>query len=149
MHTPVATLLGRKTSSALRSLPPSATVADAVRLMNAHRLGSVLVLAEGRLAGIFTERDVLTRVVGMGRDPLATPLAEVMTRDPVTVPPTATVEEVMKIITARRVRRLPVVDAGGAIAGVLSIGDVTRWLVDAHRAEAEHLRNYIGTSAPF
>ena len=149
MQTPVTTLLGRKTSSALRSLPPSATVADAVRLMNAHRLGSALVLAEGWLAGIFTERDVLTRVVGMGRDPRTTPLADVMTRNPMTVSPTATVEEVMEIITVRRVRRLPVVDATGAIMGVLSIGDVTRWLVDTHRAEAEHLRNYIGTATPF
>ena len=98
MHTPVATLLGRKTSSALHFLSPSATVADAVRLMNTHHLGSVLILDEGRLVGIFSERDVLTRVIGADREPRATPLADVMTRDPLTVPPTATVEDVMEII---------------------------------------------------
>jgi len=149
MNTPVATLLGRKTSSALHTLPPSATVAAAVQMMNQHKLGSILILQGGRLAGIFTERDVLTRVVGADRDPHTTLLDEVMTRQPVTVPPAAAVEEVMEIITARRVRRLPVVDDTGQVIGLISIGDLTRWLVDTHRAEAEHLRNYIGTAAPF
>ncbi len=147
MNTPIATLLGRKTSSVLHALPPSATVADAVQLMNQYKLGSVLVLHGRQLTGIFTERDVLTRVVGADRDPRTTPLEKVMTRQPVTVPPTATVDEVMELITGRRVRRLPVVDATGEVIGLISIGDLMRWLVDSHRAEAEHLRNYIGTSA--
>ena len=149
MNTPIATLLGRKTSSALHTLPPSATVAAAVHMMNQHKLGSILILQGDRLAGIFTERDVLTRVVGADRDPHTTLLDEVMTSQPVTVTPTAPVEAVMEIITARRVRRLPVVDDTGQVIGLISIGDLTRWLVDTHRAEAEHLRNYIGTAAPF
>jgi CBS domain-containing protein len=147
MNTPIATLLGRKASSALHSLPPSATVAAAVLLMNQHKLGSVLVLHGRRIAGIFTERDVLTRVIGSGRHPLTTTLEAVMTREPVTVPPTATVDEAMEIVTARRVRRLPVVDDAGEVIGLISIGDLMRWLVDSHRAEAEHLRDYIGAGA--
>ena len=147
MNTPIAMLLGRKPSSALHVLPPTATVTEAVKMMNAHKIGSVLVLHGRRLAGVFTERDVLTRVVGAGRDPGITLLDEVMTRQPVTVTPSTTVGEVMELVTVRRVRRLPVMNAQGEVTGLVSIGDVLRWLVDAHRAEAEHLRNYIGTAA--
>jgi CBS domain-containing protein len=107
-----------------------------------HQVGAVLVVDEGRLAGIFTERDVLRRVVGSGLDPRQAVVSDVMTRDIVTVAPTATVEQVMEIFTERRCRHLPVVDEG-RILGVISIGDVTRWTVDVHRTEAEHLKNYI------
>ncbi len=147
MNTPIATLLSRKHSSALHTLNATATVAEAVHLMNTHKIGSVLVMEGRRLAGIFTERDVLTRVVGADRDPHATTLAEVMTLHPVTVPPTATIEVVMELVTVSRVRRLPVIDETGLVIGLVSIGDVMRWLVDAHRAEAEHLRHYIAGGA--
>lgn len=118
------------------------TVAEAVADMVHHHVGAVLVVDEGRLAGIFTERDVLQRVVGAGLDPKTARVADVMTRDLVTLTPSSTVEEAMEIFTDRRCRHLPVLEEG-RIIGVISIGDVTRWTVDAHRAEAEHLKNYI------
>jgi CBS domain-containing protein len=107
-----------------------------------HHVGAVLVVDAGRLAGIFTERDVLQRVVGAGLDPKTARVAEVMTKDLVTLTPGSTVEEAMEIFTDRRCRHLPVLE-DGRIIGVISIGDVTRWTVDSHRAEAEHLKNYI------
>jgi CBS domain-containing protein len=123
-------------------------VIEAVDTMNQHKVGSVLVTSAQRLVGIFTERDVLTRVVGLGREPGATTLGEVMTHHPVTIHPSATVEKVMEIITGYRVRRLPVLDEFGVIVGLISVGDLMAWLVDAHQAEATHLREYISGGGP-
>ncbi|MGD1030127.1 MAG: CBS domain-containing protein [Opitutaceae bacterium] len=138
---PISVLLERKNSEVC-SVSPAVTVAEAVAEMNRHRIGSVVVLDGSRLAGIFTERDVLRRVVGAGVDPLKATVAEVMTADLVTVTPATTVDEAMEIFTEKRCRHLPVMD-NGRLVGVLSIGDVTRWSVDSHRSEAEHLKNYI------
>ena len=143
MNTPIAVLLGRK-SSGVFSVAVTASVADAVRVMNLHKVGSVVVMQSGRMAGIFTERDVLTRVVASGRAPEFTTMVNVMTRDPLTVSPHATVEDVMVLFTDHRCRHLPVVDdASGELLGLISIGDVTRWMVDEHRAEVDQLKQYI------
>ena len=118
------------------------SVADAVAEMNRHRVGSVLVLDGGRLVGIFTERDVLRRVVGATVDPKRTLVADVMTAGVITISPDVTIEDTMVLFTEKRCRHLPVVD-NGKLVGTISIGDVTRWMADSHRAEAEHLKNYI------
>jgi CBS domain-containing protein len=141
MSTPISVLLERK-NAGVCSVAPTITVAEAVAEMNRHRIGSVVVLEGGRLAGIFTERDVLRRVVGAGIDPLKATVAAVMTADLVTVTPATTVDEAMEIFTEKRCRHLPVLD-GGRLVALLSIGDVTRWSVDTHRSEVEHLKNYI------
>lgn len=120
------------------------SVFDAVAEMNRHRVGSMLVLESGRLVGIFTERDVLRRIVGEGRDPRTTPIRDVMTANLITIGPDATVEQTMAIFTEKRCRHLPVLE-NGTLVGSISIGDITRWMGDAHRAEAEHLKNYITT----
>lgn len=143
MNTPIALLLSRKGSS-VYSVPALATVADAVHVMNLHKVGSIVVTQAGQLVGIFTERDVLTRVVAAGRAPEMTSIADVMTHNPVTISPHATVEEVMSVITERRCRHIPVLEEGTRrLLGMISIGDVLRWLVESHRAEADHLRTYI------
>ena len=87
MNPPIATLLSQK-ASAILSVLPTATVEEAVRLMSGQRTGSVVVLEGGRLTGIFTERDVLVRVVAQGLPPTTTTIEQVMTRDPKTVSPT-------------------------------------------------------------
>jgi CBS domain-containing protein len=143
MNTPIAVLLSRK-SSGVFSVAVTASVADAVRVMNLHKVGSVLVMQSGRLAGIFTERDVLSRVVASGRAPEFTSMVNVMTRDPLTVTSQTTVEDVMVTFTENRCRHLPVIDEEtGELRGLISIGDVTRWMVEEHRAEADHLKQYI------
>lgn len=146
MNTPVASLLERK-GSAVQTVAPSDTVADAVRVMNQRKIGSVLVVDGGRLVGIFTERDVLSRVVAAGIDPRATRVTVVMTSRLETIGPEMTIGDVMGIFTHKRCRHLPVV-ADGELLGLISIGDVSRWLADTHRAEAEQLRQYIAGGYP-
>lgn len=134
-------LLSQK-GPALYSVAPSVSVADAVRVMNEKKIGSIVVLEGRRLVGIFTERDVLTRVVAAGRIPQVTRVNDVMTGNVYTITPATTIEEVMELFTNRRCRHLPVLD-DDVLVGLISIGDVMRWLIEAHRTEAESLRHYI------
>ncbi len=113
---------------------PETTVWAAVAMMNDRRIGSVLVgdrYRPGRMfrpVGIFTERDVLVRVVARGMDPKLTTVGDVMTPDPVTISADATVEEAMCLVTERRCRHIPVIDETG-LCGLISIGDLTKWVV--------------------
>jgi CBS domain-containing protein len=141
MNTSIATLLEQK-SGAIFTIPTTVTVAEAVMEMNAHKVGSVLVMDGLRLAGIFTERDVLRRVVGADLDPKFTPITKVMTAEVMSIAPSASVQQVMDLFTQKRCRHFPVVD-NGRLLGIISIGDVSRWVANLHRAEAESLRQYI------
>jgi len=141
MNTPISALLDRKGRS-VYSVSPTMTVCEAVTEMNRQRVGSVLVIDNGKLVGIFTERDVLRRVVGAGVDPRRALVSDVMTTGVISISPEATVEETMVLFTEKRCRHLPVLEHG-QLVGTISIGDITRWMADSHRAEAEHLKNYI------
>ncbi|HEX2860307.1 MAG TPA: CBS domain-containing protein [Lacunisphaera sp.] len=141
MNTSIATLLEGK-GRALHTVPTSVTVIEAVQKMNQHKIGAVLVMNGEKLAGIFTERDVLTRVITSKLDPHLTPITQAMSTNVLTVPPETTVQEVMDIFTEKRCRHLPVVREG-KLVGLISIGDVSRWVANSHRAEAESLRQYI------
>ena len=104
-------------------LPPETSVKDACRSMRDRRVGAVLVTDEDRrLLGIFTGRDAVCRVLAEGKDPAETPLAEVMTSDPCTMPPTNTAIEALRLMRDGGFRHVPVV-AGGKIIGVVSHGD--------------------------
>jgi CBS domain-containing protein len=107
----------------LASLPPNATVQDAARIMTERHIGAVLVAVDGRLQGIFTERDVLARVVAAGLDPDDTVLGRVMTPNPDTVAPNNTALEALRRMTECGYRHLPVVD-GEQIVGIVSIRDL-------------------------
>jgi CBS domain-containing protein len=146
MNTPISALLERK-SAGVHAVNQTMTVAEAVAEMNRHRVGSIVVLDGDHLAGIFTERDVLRRIVGAGLDPKTARIADVMTANLVTVTPETTVQEVMELFTEKRCRHLPVL-ADGRMVGLISIGDVSRWMVDVHRTECEHLKNYIAGGFP-
>jgi CBS domain-containing protein len=104
------------------------TVREAAHVMNRHGIGSVLVLDRGRLVGIFTERDVLRRVVAEARPPESTPVREVMTVDVLCGEAGMQIDDVAELMRSRRVRHLPVLDAAGGVVGLVSIGDV-----NAHR----------------
>lgn len=110
-----------------------ATVFDAVARMNAERIGALVVTDGERVVGIFTERHALMRVLVKGLDPHATPVGEVMTRNPITISSRATVGEAMRVVTEHRCRHLPVVD-GTALRGLISVGDLASWFVHAHAA---------------
>lgn len=110
-------------------LRESATVQEAIERMLAHRQAGVLVVdADGRLVGIFTERDVLTRVAGRGRAPRETRLETVMTRDPEALRPGDRVAYAVHCMSVAGYRTVPLVDAAGRPLGVVTVSDVIRWL---------------------
>jgi CBS domain-containing protein len=106
----------------LVELPPEATVREAARLMSERRVGAVLVTREGALAGIFTERDLMTRIAAAGLDPNRVKLSEVMTSKPQTVEVTASTTEALRIMQSGGFRHLPVTRSGKIVA-VLSLRD--------------------------
>jgi CBS domain-containing protein len=117
----VGTLIGHQETA---TLPPTASVLDAARLMAERRVGAVAVLEEADLVGLFTERDLLNRVVALSRDPQSVTLAEVMTADPKTIGDEQPLVDALDIMFDHRVRHLPVLDAGGHLVGVMSFRDV-------------------------
>jgi CBS domain-containing protein len=141
MDTPVAALIERKGSD-VHAVASTITIAEAVAEMNRKRIGCIVIVDDGRLAGIFTERDVLRRVVGADVDPKTVKVGAVMTKDVHTISPQATIEQTMELFAEKRCRHIPVLDQG-ELRGLISIGDISRWVADASKAEADHLKNYI------
>jgi CBS domain-containing protein len=127
---------------ALETVTPHTTVRQGIERMNARKIGSLLVMNGDRLVGIFTERDVLTRVVPRRLDCEHTPIGEVMTREVVTIHPQRTVEEAMMVMTDTRHRHLPVME-GDRVVGLISIGDLTRWTVRDQQRTIEDLIDYV------
>jgi CBS domain-containing protein len=113
----------------LLTAEPHESVAGAARKMRDLNLGAVLVVAGSRLTGIFSERDLLCRVVAEGRDPERTALSEVATPDPVTVPASASIRRCAELIRERGFRHLPVVDGEGRPVGILSTRDFLQFVV--------------------
>ena len=141
MSTPIQSILQSKPES-LFSVAPAETVQDAVVMMNEHKIGCTVVVENGALVGIFTERDILARVVAAGLDPKTTPIRAVMTSTVLTVTPSTTIDEVMELMLEKKIRHIPVA-VDGQVVTLISIGDVNRWMVQMHKAEAEALRNYV------
>jgi CBS domain-containing protein len=138
----VRDLLNRKGTSIV-SIAPTATVLEAARLMNDRSVGGVLVVNDaGSLLGIFTERDILRRVVAVGLPPETTKVSDVFTPDVVTTTPDMSVDECGAIMSSRRVRHLPVVDAKG-LHGVVTIGDLLAHRVSEHETTIQHLNSYV------
>ncbi|MCP4900826.1 MAG: CBS domain-containing protein [bacterium] len=146
MSDKLSTILQSK-GPTVHNIAPTATVLDAVRKMNSERIGCLLVQNESQVVGIFTERDVLIRVVDAGRDPSNTRVEEVMTEDPVAVGPATTVEEAMAVISERRCRHLPVIE-GEQLVGLISIGDLTQWATRNQAFHIQDLVNYITGKYP-
>jgi CBS domain-containing protein len=121
----------------------SATVYEALERMVAANVGSLLVVEGGRLRGIVTERDYLRRVALEGRTERGTTVGEIMSSPLVYVTPETTVEECMAVMTERRIRHLPVLDAAHAVVGVVSIGDVVKFQSQQQSAEIRLLTDYI------
>ena len=136
----VRQILARK-GTAIVAVTPGATVLEAARLMNAHGTGSVLVLEGKALLGIFTERDVLRRVVTEQRDPSTTRVRDVMTTSLITCTPDAPVAECAAVMTQRRIRHLPVMGPDG-LCGVITSGDVLAFQFAEQEATLKHLSSY-------
>ena len=138
---PISSILAQKSSS-LWNVAPEATVFEAIRLMAEKDVGSLLVLSDGKLAGLFTERDYTRKVALFGKTSKETRVREVIPRETVTVTPDDSVEECMRLMTEKRVRHLPVVE-GTNVVGLISIGDLVNWIISAQNATISQMESYL------
>lgn len=137
----VQEILGRKGRSVV-SIVADDSVLTAARLMNSRGIGSVVVLDDDELVGIFTERDILRRVVAERQDPAKTTIRDVMTAPVITCRPEAKVEECVALITERRIRHIPVIDDDG-ICGMITSGDILAHQVTEQADTIQYLNNYM------
>lgn len=140
MTTTIRRMLANK--PAVYSTTPGASVLDALKLMAEKNVGALVVLDGERLAGIFSERDYARKVVLLGKSSRDTPVGEVMTSKVFTIEPERSAGECMALMTDRRIRHLPVVEAG-KLVGVISIGDVVRAVVEEQQFTIQQLESYI------
>ncbi|HEX3681648.1 MAG TPA: CBS domain-containing protein [Bryobacteraceae bacterium] len=133
----------REKGNAIFSLPPGATVYSAIELMADKRVGALLVIDGDKLAGIISERDYARKIILQGKSSSDTFVREIMTPSPITVRCETTVDEAMRIMVDNRIRHLPVINSEGQVAGVLSIGDLVKWIVTSQDETIEHLQHYI------
>ena len=138
----VGTILAGK-GPQVHTIAPGATVLEATQLMNQHKIGALVVMEDEHLSGIFTERDVLRRVVG-NLSPLAQiKVADVMTQEVMCCKPTTEIDEAGRIMRDCRVRHLPVCDEDGHLVGLLSIGDINAYHVRDQEATIRLMNEYI------
>ena len=126
------------------AIGPEAPVLDAIRLMAEKRIGALLVMEAGALAGIVSERDYARKVVLQGRSSRETPVRDIMTADVVSVRLDDSVERCMGLVTDRRIRHLPVLEAGHVV-GVVSIGDLVKAVIEDQQLELDQLQRYIAS----
>ena len=115
------------------SIAPTDSVLDALRLMADKGIGALLVMEGSEIAGIVTERDYARKIALLGRTSGATLVRDVMTRDVLFVGPTQTTQECMAVMTENRLRHLPVVDEGGKLLGLISIGDLVKDIISEQK----------------
>jgi CBS domain-containing protein len=126
------------------SLGPDQTILEAARLLAENRIGATLVRSpDGTLLGILSERDIVRGMAAHGPGTTSLSATQFMTRDLVTVRPETLVAEALSLMTTRRVRHLPVLDAGGGLVGMVSIGDLVKARIEAAEQEAEELKHYV------
>jgi CBS domain-containing protein len=132
-----------KTSRAVYQIEHDSTVLAATQRMNEHSIGALLVTRDGQLCGIFTERDVLRRVVAAERSPAETRVAEVMTTNMACCSPETTIDDVRSMFKTHRIRHLPVVGGNGELVGMISIGDLNAHLANDREVTIHFLNEYL------
>ena len=140
-HGTISSILKQK-SHDLWSIASDAMVFEAIQLMADKNVGALLVVSEGRLVGVISERDYTRKVALKGKSSKQTAVREIISGQVIQVQPENTVEDCMRLMTEHRIRHLPVVERG-EICGIVSIGDLVKHRMERIEAEAEAMRAYI------
>jgi CBS domain-containing protein len=132
----------RTKGNSVYSVEPSMMVYHAIERMCEKNIGGLLIVENGRLEGIFTERDYARKLILKGKSSKTTPISELMTENPITVTPDNSIEDCMNLMTSKFIRHLPVVE-GDKLVGLISIGDVVKHIIEEQKGIIEYLENYI------
>lgn len=143
----IEAVLKAKSQQQILSIAPQQTVYEALEKMATHNVGALLVLENGRLVGILSERDYARRGILHGLSSRETPVREIMTRNVITITPRQAVDECMTRMTTHHFRHLPVVEDDQVI-GMISVGDLVKWVIRGQKQAIEALEGYIVGSYP-
>ena len=124
------------------SVEPTEMVYRAIELMCEKNIGGLLIVENGKLVGIFTERDYARKLILKGKSSKDTQIRDLMTSNLVTVSPDTSIDDCMRVMTGRKIRHLPVLD-NGELVGIISIGDVVHFVIEEQKSIIEHLEHYI------
>ena len=138
----VATILSSK-GHAVATIASGDPISDAVRQLGERRIGALLVIDSGEIAGIISERDVIYCLKDHGPDVLDWPVARAMSAPAIKIDPDTSIPSAMAVMTQQRIRHLPVDDGGGKLCGIVSIGDLVKNRIDEIEREADAMRHYI------
>jgi CBS domain-containing protein len=136
-------LLDERPARATLSVSPDDTVFSALELMAKHDIGAVLVMRDGHLAGIFSERDYARKIILLGKSSKETMVREIMTEKVLYALPTQTTGEAMALMTEKHIRHLPVLDASKNVIGMVSIGDLVKETISQQAFLIKQLEQYI------
>ena len=147
VHDSVSTILKQKGGETW-SVTPETTVYEAIEAMANKEIGALVVMnPQGRIVGLLSERDYARKIILKGRSSKETRVGEIMMSPPITVGRDCSVDEAMRTMTEHRVRHLPVTDGNGAVLGIVSIGDLVKWIITSQEQTIEQLHSYISGQA--
>ena len=139
--TTIAQLLNAK-GNQVWSVEPKATIFEALEIMSEKEIGALLVMEDGKLTGIFSERDYARKVILKGKSSKETPVGELMTKKVFYIDPQKTINDCMAMMTAKRIRHVPVIE-DNQVMGIVTIGDVVNQIISEQEVTINHLENYI------
>ena len=148
MHIPgtIDSILNQKPPTTW-TVPPDATVFDAIRLMSDKNIGALPVMDGEQLVGMFSERDYTRKVILRGKSSKSTAVGEIISQPVVSAARETTIEECMRLMTENRIRHLPVLQ-GGNVVGIVSIGDLVNWTISAQHVALSQMEDYISGTYP-